>query len=278
MLRYQHAYHAGNPADVLKHAVLALLIDALQRKPAPIRVIDSHAGAGAYDLTSREAMQKRESAAGIARVLAARPVPAPLSRYVRAVESANDGDALRRYVGSPLLASMLLRDEDHLELFELHPQAFAALQATFSVDRRVHLHRRDAFEGVPAVVPPPERRGLVLIDPAYERGDEHTAVLGMLTTLHKRWPGGIYAVWYPLLRKPAARAYIRQLSQLALPRLYQVELQVAPADHLGLIGSGLVIANLPYGLDQLLEGLLPWLHERLAADGAGRWQARWLVP
>ncbi len=277
MLSYQHAYHAGNHADVLKHIVLALLIDALQRKPAPIRVIDSHAGAGSYDLTSRKALHNQEFAAGIARVLDAPLVPPPLARYVRAVRALNEDDALRRYPGSPLLASMLLRDDDHLELFELHHEAFSALQTTFSGDRRVHLHRRDAFEGVAAVLPPPERRGLVLVDPAYERSDEHAAVLRMLAALHRRWPHGIYAVWYPLLRKPEARSYARELGRIKLPRLFQVELQVAPADHFGLLGSGLVIANLPYGLDALLASVLPWLHDCLAAGGAGQWQARWLA-
>lgn len=278
MLSYQHEYHAGNHADVLKHAVLALLIDALQRKPKPIRVIDSHAGAGSYDLTSREAQQGREFAEGIGRVLDARPVPPELARYLGAVEALNGGDVLHRYPGSPQLARMLLGDDDHLELFELHGQAFASLEATFGADRRVHLHRRDAFEGVPAVLPPPERRGLVLIDPAYERREEFNRVLETLPVLQRRWPNGVYAVWYPVLRKPEARAYARQLRALEMPRLFQVELQIAPAGSFGLFGSGLVIANLPYGLDAQLKTIVPWLHRRLAPQGVGSWQARALTP
>src|SRR5690606_29177922 len=136
MLSYQHEYHAGNHADVIKHAVLALLIDALQRKPTPIRVIDSHAGAGSYDLTCREAQLNREFSAGIARVLDARPVPPELARYVGVIEALNGGDVLHRYPGSPQLARMLLRGVDRLELFELHPQAFVSLKATFGSDRR----------------------------------------------------------------------------------------------------------------------------------------------
>ncbi|HEX6995964.1 MAG TPA: 23S rRNA (adenine(2030)-N(6))-methyltransferase RlmJ [Gammaproteobacteria bacterium] len=278
MLSYRHEYHAGNHADVVKHAVLALLIDALQRKPTPIRVIDSHAGTGVYDLTSREAQQHREFAQGIARIVDARPVPPELSRYVAAIEALNDGDVLLKYPGSPQLARMLLRDGDHLELFELHPQACASLEAAFGRDRRVHIHRRDAFEGVPAVVPPPERRGLVLIDPAYERREEFDRVLAMLPALLERWPNGVYAVWYPLLRKPEARAFVRQLRALEMPRPFQVELQVAPAGSFGLLGSGLVIANLPYGLDAQLKTVMPWLHRRLAPEGAGSWQARPLAP
>jgi|SRR5690606_36264399 len=278
MLSYQHEYHAGNHADVVKHAVLALLIDALQRKPKPIRVIDSHAGAGSYDLTSREAQQHREFADGIARILDARPVPPELSRYVGAVAALNGGDLLLKYPGSPQLARMLLRDDDHLELFELHPRAHASLEATFRGDRRVHLHRRDAFEGVPAVVPPRERRGLVLIDPAYERREELDAVLEMLPVLLRRWPNGVYAVWYPLLHKPEVRAYVRRLRELEMPRRFQVELQVARPGSVGLLGSGLVIANLPYGLDAPLKTIVPWLHRRLAPDGVGSWQAAWLAP
>lgn len=278
MLSYRHEYHAGNHADVVKHAVLALLIDALQRKPKPIRIIDSHAGAGDYDLTSREAQQHREFAQGIARIIDARPVPPELSRYVAAIEALNGGDVLLKYPGSPRLARMLLRENDHLELFELHPQACASLEAAFGRDRRVHVHRRDAFEGVPAVVPPPERRGLVLIDPAYERRDEFDRVLAMLPALIARWPNGVYAVWYPLLRKPEARAFVRQLRALEMPRPFQVELQVAPAGSFGLFGSGLVIANLPYGLDAQLKTLMPWLHRRLAPEGVGSWQARPLAP
>src|SRR5690606_4704543 len=263
MLSYQHEYHAGNHADVVKHAVLALLIDALQRKPKPMRVIDSHAGAGFYDLTSLEAQRNREFANGIARILDARPVPPELSRYVGAVEALNGGDVLLRYPGSPQLARMLLRDNDRLELFELHPQACASLKAVFDGDRRVHLHRRDAFEGVPAVVPPPERRGLVLIDPAYEKREEFNQVLDLLPALLERWANGVYAGWYPLLRRPEARAYVRQLRALDMPRMFQVELQVAAAGSFGLCGSGLVIANLPYGVDAQLKTLLPWLHQRL---------------
>src|SRR5690606_31431559 len=140
-----------------------------------------------YDLTSPQAARAREYAAGIARVLDARPVPPELSRYVGVVETLNYGGTLHRYPGSPALARALLRDEDHLELFELHPSAFESLEADFGRDSRVHLHRRDAFEGVPAVVPPRERRGIVLVDPAYENRDEPKRVLDLLTALERRW-------------------------------------------------------------------------------------------
>lgn len=275
MLSYQHEYHAGNHADVLKHSVLALLIRALQRKPKPLRVLDTHAGSGLYDLGSPEAQRGREFERGIARVLGERPVPPELASYVETVESCNEGE-LRIYPGSPGIARSLLREIDHLELFELHPRAHAALEKTFRRDRRVHVHRRDGFEGVLGVVPPPERRGLVLIDPSYETQNDFTRVLDVVPALHRRWANGVIAVWYPLLRSPEARAFVRRLGALELPRLFQVELEVEPAGSFGLRGSGLVIANLPYGVDAELETLAPWLHRRLAVDGAGGFRAAWL--
>jgi len=276
MLGYQHEYHAGNHADVLKHAVLALLIDALQRKPAPLRVLDTHAGSGAYDLGSSEAQRGREHSAGIARLLAAGPAPAELARYVAVVEAANSSGTLVRYPGSPALARALLRPDDQLELFELHPRAFAALESLFRGERRVHMHRRDGLEGLRAVVPPLERRGIALIDPSYETRDDFARVIETVTAAQRRWSNGIYAVWYPLIRKPEAAAFVRRLRGLALPRAYQVEIELASPGAPGLRGSGLVVANLPFGVDARLEALLPWLHRCLAQDGAGRWRAEWL--
>lgn len=277
MLSYQHEYHAGNHADVLKHSVLALLIRALQRKPKPMRVLDTHAGSGTYDLGSPEAQRGREFERGIARVLEERPVPPELAAYIQIVDACNRGDALETYPGSPRIARALLRETDRLELFELHPKAHAALESAFRRDRQVHVHRRDGFEGVLAVVPPPERRGLVLIDPSYETDEDFARVLDVVPALHRRWTNGVIAVWYPLLRRPQAAAFARRLCALDLPRFYRVELEVEPAGGFGLLGSGLAIANLPYGVDAELETLLPWLHRRLAVDGAGGFRARWLT-
>jgi 23S rRNA (adenine2030-N6)-methyltransferase len=272
---YQHDYHAGNHADVLKHIVLTLLIEALQRKPTPLRVIDTHAGSGTYDLASAMAQHGREFEQGVARVLDVVPTPPELARFVEAVKSLNEDGALRFYPGSPQMARMLLRPNDHLELFELHPQACNALTALFARDRQTHVHRRDAFEGLTAALPPPERRGIVLIDPSYETADEFGQVLAAMQRAHRRWPSGVYVVWFPLLAKAAGAKFIERLEALPLPRLFQVELEVAPGAT-GLRGSGLVIANLPFAVDAQLRTLLPWLHRHLAPHGAGGWRARWL--
>lgn len=278
MLSYQHEYHAGNHADVLKHAVLALVIRALQRKPTPIRVFDAHAGSGAYDLTGREARKNAEHEGGIERVLAAGAPPAELEPYLDAVRAANPGTALRRYPGSPAIARYLLRPIDQLELMELHPRAVSALRRRLGGHRQVHVHQRDCFEGLPALVPPPERRGVALIDPSYEVKEDFGRVLELLENCHVRWPGGTYLLWYPLLRDRVAERFPGKVAASGIRRIFRLELQVEASDFIGLRGSGLLIVNLPYGLEERLEALMPWLWETLAAPRCGEWQADWLVP
>jgi 23S rRNA (adenine2030-N6)-methyltransferase len=274
LLSYQHDYHAGNHADVLKHAVLALLIRALQRKISPLRVIDTHAGSGLYDLSSPMAQHGREYERGVARVMAASDPPATVAPYLEVLEQLNHGD-LNRYPGSPAFALSLLREQDHLELFELHPQALEALRQWAGREPRVHIHRRDGFEGLPAIVPPPEKRGIVLIDPAYEQKTDYDRVADVLATSCRRWPNGVFVIWYPLLRQQGSAHLIRKIQRLGLPKVFQVELTVAPEGE-GLRGSGLIIVNLPYQVDEALGQLLPWLTSRLSTGGDGTWTSEWL--
>lgn len=279
MLSYLHGFHAGNHADMLKHVVLLGILARLTVKDAPLRYIETHAGAGGYDLRAPEAQKNREHETGIAKLWPRRDPPARAAALLELVERYNGGRAaLERYPGSPWLALATLRAGDSAYLFELHPTEHRTLSQAFAGRRNVTVLKQDGLEGCIGLVPPPERRGLVLIDPAYERRDEFDRVLAMLPALIARWPNGVYAVWYPLLRKPEARAFVRQLRALEMPRPFQVELQVAPAGSFGLFGSGLVIANLPYGLDAQLKTLMPWLHRRLAPEGVGSWQARPLAP
>ena len=278
MLSYQHEFHAGSHADVLKHAVLALVIRALQRKPAPIRVLDAHAGSGAYDLTSREARKNAEHETGIARVLAAGPAPEALQPYLDAVRASNPGAAVRRYPGSPVIARQLLRPNDHLELMELHPRAVSALRRRFGGDRQVHVHQRDCFEGLAALVPPTERRGVALIDPSYEVKDDFGRVVELLKTCHRRWPGGTYMIWHPLIQDRAAERFTGKVAATGIRRIYRLLLQVESPDFTAMRGSGLLIVNLPFGLEEQLEVLMPWLWKTLAAPRCGEWQADWLVP
>lgn len=278
MLSYQHEYHCGNHADVLKHSILALTIRALQRKDKPLRVIDAHAGSGIYDLGSAEAQRNAEFRTGISRVRSAASPPPELEAYLAAVRAVNpDTGALTRYPGSPQIAHHLLRPPDHLELLELHPQALARLNRSFSRDARVHIHDRDCYEGLPGLVPPPERRGLVLIDPAYEVRQELAAVLNALSAAQSRWPGGTWLVWYPLLRDPQTARLPAKLAASGIRKIFRTELEVESTGYMGLRGSGMLIINPPYGMDTALANLLPWLWEQLANDGCGGWIAEWLV-
>jgi 23S rRNA (adenine2030-N6)-methyltransferase len=278
MLSYQHEYHAGNHADVLKHAVLTLAIRALQRKPTAIRVLDANAGSGLYDLGSREARRNAEHEQGIARLLSAVRAPPEIADYLGVVRGLNPGSALRRYPGSPLLARQLLRPQDHLELMELHPRAVAGLRHRLGRDRQVHIHERDCFEGLPALVPPPERRGLALVDPSYEVKEDFRRVVQLLQDCHQRWASGVYVVWYPLIRDRAAERFPAKVAATGIRRIFRAELQVQAGDSTGMRGSGLLIVNLPFGVDEKLVALLPWLWRVLSGDGAGRALAHWLVP
>jgi 23S rRNA (adenine2030-N6)-methyltransferase len=274
LLSYQHDYHAGNHADVLKHTVLALLIQALKRKPAAFRVIDSHAGSGVYDLGSHMAQHGREFDTGVALVRQAKDPPA-VRPYLEVLDGLNGAGTLRVYPGSPELAARLLREQDHLELFELHPQAVAALQKRYARNAQVHVHRRDGFEGLVAVVPPKERRGIALIDPAYEDKDDFGRVADLVAACRKRWANGVYMVWYPLIRHAGADRLIEVLREFAIPRTLRVELEVAPNSE-GLKGSGLVIANLPFQVETDLRRLVPWLGRVLAQTADATHSVRWL--
>lgn len=277
MLSYQHDYHAGNHADVLKHAVLALVIRALQKKPTPIRVIDAHAGSGIYDLNSREARKNAEFAGGIGRVWGEPLPPAEIQAYLSAVKALNAHGAhaqgeLKRYPGSPELARQLLRPVDHLELMELHPAALARLRRQYGRDPRVHVHARDAFEGLPALLPPRERRGVVLVDSAFEVKDDFVTIVNLLKTCHQRWREGVYLLWYPLIRHPLAERFPAKVRAAGLPRLLQVELQVEIDAFDGMRGSGLIIVNPPFELESRLNTLLPWLWEALRNDQRTGWR------
>ena len=286
MLSYQHDYHAGNHADVLKHSVLALVIRALQRKDTPLRVLDSHAGSGVYDLRSHEARKNAEFAGGIERLLAVPNPPLEVHDYLAAVQVVNGianptatagRPEFRLYPGSPQVARHLLRAGDHLELLELHPGALARLHRNYGRDEQVHIHDRDAFEGLPALLPPVERRGIVLVDSAYEVKEDFTGVVELLKACHRRWATGTYLIWYPLIRHPLAGRFTAKVRASGIPRILKVELEVEAAGFDGMRGSGLCIVNPPYGLDQKLNVLLPYLWETLKNDPRSGWHVEWLT-
>jgi 23S rRNA (adenine2030-N6)-methyltransferase len=283
-MNYRHAYHAGNFADVLKHAVLTLVIDYLKRKPTPFRVIDTHAGSGCYDLNSGPAQKTGEWTRGIGRLLgpAALPIPDPvrplLAPYLEAVASLNTPDALRRYPGSPLLARRLLRESDRLIVNELHPEDGAELATRFKRDRQTKVLRLDAWTVLKAALPPKERRGVILIDPPFEVPDELRRLERGLGDGVERFPTGIYLLWYPIKDPKPIEAFHRRLVSMGTRTVLDAQLLIrSPTDGTILNGCGLVIVNPPFQLDAILNVLLPFLAERLGEDGGARHRLRSLA-
>lgn len=276
MLSYRHAFHAGNFADVHKHAAFVLGIEALRRKPAPFCVLDAYAGAGAYSLEDQPAALTGEWRDGIGKVLAAADSPEALSPYLQCVRAANPPGTLANYPGSPALAAALLREHDRLVCLELHPDDHRLLKACFSAERRVHVHRRDAHEGLPALLPPAEKRGLVLLDPPYERRQEYAEVPARLRRAHSRWPEGSYLLWYPLLAGNPHERLVAELAAGDIRRILAQELRLSPHAP-GLRGSGLLWLNPPWQAETELQQTGAWLVEHLGAPGAGA-RLQWLVP
>jgi 23S rRNA (adenine2030-N6)-methyltransferase len=276
-MNYRHIYHAGNFADVVKHATLALIVEHLKLKPAPFRVIDTHAGIGRYDLTAIEAAKTGEWRDGIGRLLGA-PLPAAvaeiLAPYLAAVRYENPGyqagGDVGVYPGSPMIARHLLRDGDALVVNELHPDDHAVLDAAFARDRQTKVLHLDGWVALKALLPPKERRGVVLIDPPFEEPGELSRLVGSLVEAHRRFATGTFV-------RPVF-AFRRELEDLGLEKLLSAELLVKAANGVGLAGCGLAILNPPFPLKEKLEVLLPFFAERLALGPGYASEVRWLAP
>ena len=283
-MNYRHIFHAGNPADVVKHVVLVMLLDRLRGKPAAFSVLDTHAGIGRYDLASPEAQRSGEAAAGIGRLWQHGGLPTPVQRYVDLVRALNPDGPLRWYPGSPLLARALLRADDRLVLSELHPDDVRTLQREFRDDAQVAVHHQDGWTALKALLPPTPRRGLVLIDPPFEAPDDYQRLVAGLQLAHGRWPTGLYALWYPIKDPAAVWSLHEALAESAIRRILLVEMTWRDpgtatnrnADpRKGLQGCGLALVNPPWQLDEELREVLPALHGALASGGGGA--VRWLV-
>ena len=266
-MNYRHAFHAGNFADCMKHSLLLWMVDALQRKAAPIFVLDTHAGVGRYDLIDGDAARTAEWRDGIARLL--HEPPAPLARYVAAISyGAPHGSFL--YPGSPLLIRDALREGDRLAACELHPDDAAALRRTFRGDKQVGVHRRDGYEAIRALLPPAERRGLVLIDPPYEAPGEFERVTKALSEGASRFAGGVYAAWYPLKHRSPVTTFHEAVRLAGLRDVVAAELWLRPpVDASALNGCGLLVRNAPHGFEAAAEALLSSLRERLGGSDSG---------
>ncbi len=279
MLSYRHAYHAGNLGDVLKHPLLCLLLRALQKKPKPLFYLDTHAGTGRYDLMTAEAQKNQEFLQGAVRLWQARRAPPELQPYLQCLRILNPGDdaRLRYYPGSPWLASKILRPDDRLLLRDMNRNDCNALRALFKHDRRVTVEVGDGYQALRAHLPPRERRGLVLIDPSYENPGEFDAIVKHLQFAVKRWAGGVYVVWYPLMARYPVAGFLRQMAESGIPKIYVAELSAYPSDNpVGLNGSGMLIVNPPYQFDVSASTLTAWLWQTLAL-GQGGYRNEWLT-
>ena len=272
-MNYRHIYHAGNFADVMKHLAVALVIDHLKKKDAPFCVIDAHGGIGAYNLYSEQAMKTREWEGGIGRFAEIANVPDDFRLYHDLVQP----DVARNvYPGSPLLIAKMLRQHDRLVANELHPEDYDTLDRTISAYRGVRVTNLDAYECIRANIPPKEKRGLVLIDPPFEKKDEFQTLIRQMEEWKKRFPTGVFMIWYPIKAHLAVDDMKRAAASLGLPRTWCVETMLYPRRQPeSFNGCGLVVFNAPYLVPERMEAMLPYLSGRM---GLIETPTAWLTP
>lgn len=255
MLSYQHGYHAGNLADVHKHFALCVVLGALTAKAKPLSYMETHAGRGLYNLQSEASLKTGEASAGIFALTAAHKIRKD-SSYLQAVERIKNSLGKDFYPGSPMLARLLLRDYDTLNLMELHPEEYKVLHKTMWTFANVHVHKRDGYEGVLALSPPAARRGLVLIDPSYEVKTEYEKAANFIAKLHRKWAEAVIMIWYPVLDAGLHENLKQIIENSDLPKLYHSEIKFSrlPKED-GMKGSGLIVVNTPYGVSEKLDTL-----------------------
>jgi 23S rRNA (adenine2030-N6)-methyltransferase len=248
MVNYRHVYHAGNHSEILKHVVLVKVLSHLRRKETPFFVLDTHAGLGMYDLKSDEARKTGEAELGIGKVLNRDLPSAP--EYLDLIRSMNMNGDLTSYPGSPVIIRVFLRQRDRLLACELHPQDGARLSSYFRKDQRVSVHIRNGYAAIKAFIPPPERRGLVFIDPPYENRSEFHDLQCALIEGSRRWPSGIFAAWYPIKSRIAIAEFKNSLRAANIPKCLSAELTLRPINETDLVGGGVVLINPPWRLDE----------------------------
>jgi 23S rRNA (adenine2030-N6)-methyltransferase len=269
MLAYRHAFHAGNHADVLKHLVLAQVLHRMAEKDKPFTLVDTHAGAGGYSLQGRYAHKNNEFEDGITRLWRRHDLPAALADYVALVRRFNGGDALRQYPGSPALAQMLLRPDDRLRLYELHPTDFRILDAFIGSRAHTHVAMSDGFAAIKGELPPPSRRGVLLLDPSYELKSDYAKALGAMREALDRFAECVVLVWIPQLQLVESAQLPHRLQATAdahAPRGWlhaRLTVQPASGQGFGLMGSSMFVVNPPFRLHDTLRDVLPFLVEVL---------------
>jgi len=275
-MNYRHAYHAGNFADVMKHALLAQVIGYIKRKEKPFFCLDTHAGGGQTGLSSDAAQKTGEFHDGIARIFA-RNAPHPaLVPYLDCLRSLGCDESLALYPGSPLIARSLGRPGDRFAFCELHPDDAGELKRLFKSDAQSAVHQMDGYQALKSMLPPKERRGLVLIDPPFESRDEFDRIFASLREALRRWPEGSYLIWYPVKDPSVSGAFLERMERDGPDKTLLSELHIRQADPARLSGCGLLIVNPPWTLPEIAAGLMPWLAEALAQGDGARGHVEWL--
>lgn len=278
MLAYRHQFHAGNFADVFKHALLAQLVLALEKKAKPFFYLDTHAGIAHYDLMHEWAQKKAEYKDGIALVWERDDAPPAMAPYLDAVRAENKDRSLRYYPGSPRIVRRLMRAGDRMALTELNSKDCNALATLYLRDRQVKVQLLDGYQALKAFLPPLERRGLVFIDSSFDRAQEFKRLTEGFAEAHKKFATGVYALWYPLMEPAAMNAFERRIIATGVRRILQLEISVHPENwRLGLRGCGLLVVNPPFGFEGTARKLLAWLAPVLSRGGAPAAQVRWLA-
>jgi 23S rRNA (adenine2030-N6)-methyltransferase len=278
-MNYRHAYHAGNFADVFKHIILVALTQALLRKDKGFCFLDTHAGVGHYNLLSAPAQKSKEFLGGIAKIMQQDNPPPLVKTYIDCVKKMNllAPDTLQYYPGSPAIVRQFLRENDRMVLTELHEDDYLTLRRAFPHDKKVGVHHQDGYLGLKAFLPPPERRGLVLIDPPYEKPDELSDVVSTLGAAVTRWDTGIFALWYPVKESRSIVRFHRAVKlKIERPTL-AIELNIFP-DNLGtqLNGNGMIIVNPPWQFEEEIKAILPWLWRTLSPNQQGHYDIKTL--
>lgn len=276
LLSYRHSFHAGNFADVIKHVCLIDILDYLTQKDKPLCYIDTHSGSGAYSLLSAAAQKNHEYLTGIGKLWQAGDLPSPVQRYVELVARLNSSAELQAYPGSPWFAQQMLRSTDRLFLCELHNTEAPLLRDLVRRDKRIHVRHEDGLKFCLSVLPPKEKRALVLIDPSYELDGDYGRVADTLAHAHKRFATGCYALWYPVVDRRRIDRLEESLSRTGIRNILLLELGIAADGGKGMTASGMIIINPPWQLADTMKSVLPFLAHRLGGAG-GHFRNEWLV-
>jgi len=279
MLSYRHIYHAGNHADILKHITMSQICRHFIKKDSPFFYLDTHAGIGQYELNSEQAQKNKEYHSGISRLFSESAVPEAIEGLLEIVRDMNPTDQLEYYPGSPKVVDYYTRQKDKLHLCELHPNDYPLLAALFPQKRKANVVKENGFAAVKAMLPPPQKRGFVLMDPPYEVKKDYQFVVKSLEEGYKRFPQGTFAIWYPVLGRQQADHLLKSVKATNIRNILLLELNVRDTEkERGMAGSGMIIVNPPWTLEQDAREFMPFLSKTLAEDQEANYQITWITP